>query len=332
MDKLSNNKNAKNTAVSVTTTEASAEYKLKTVLRHLNMSTFDYDIQTDTIYVRKDYVLLEDFTNYWFEDDGEDFYVLKNVSLRINEIIRNSFLDIVIKDLEQIKHNVSGEMISLDAPIVYRNGNTRWTNLVFDTILDENGKPTHAIGYCKDIHQQKKELYRLRNIAQTDSLTGFRNKISGQFKIETRISEEKDATYFFAVIDLDKFKEANDMFGHSFGDMILKDVADRIREFFDHDTICCRTGGDEFLFFRVCENSEAAMNLLTRLKQHVRHIVEYQNSEYKVDCSVGYSLYPIQGLSYEELYDKADMAMYYAKNNALDAPAFYNDTMKCIQK
>lgn len=311
-------------------TESLASYKLKTVLNHLNMSTFDYDIKSDTIFVRKDAVKLEKFTKYWFTDAGELYY-LENLNDRIKDLIRSSFLEATLLELEKVKNNTSGEMITFDAPIIYDAGNSRWANFTLDTVLDENGVPTHAIGYCKDIHEQKKELYRLRKIAQTDSLTGFRNKASGLFRIETKLTEEKDSTYFMAVIDLDKFKDANDLFGHSFGDLILKNVADRIRELFEHETITCRTGGDEFLFFRKCGDSDHALGVLSELKNNIKHTVSYQGSQFDVNCSIGVAMYPMHGTTFEELYNKADTAMYHAKNNKIDAPVLYEETMDVIR-
>lgn len=330
LENLYNEGTESRTSISSDKTEALAAYKLRTVLKHLNMSTFDYDIKNDTIYVLKDSVLLHDFTPHWFKDGGE-YYYLENVTERMKELVRSSFLDVTLQEAEKVKHNTSGNMITFDAPIIYKNGNTRWANFVLDTVFDENGTPAHAIGYCKDIHEQKKELYRLRNIAQTDSLTGFKNRASGTFRIQTRLAEEKDNTYFFAVIDLDKFKAANDLFGHTFGDLILKNVADRIKVFFDHDTICCRTGGDEFLFFRKCEDSEQVMQLLTKLKKHIEHTVSYQGSQFDVGCSIGYSIYPLQGTDFEDLYNKADMAMYHAKNHGSVAPVYFEDSMYVIR-
>lgn len=311
--------------------EALASYKLKTVMKHLNMSTFDYDIISDTIYIRKDSVLLNEFTPHWFEDGG-DFYYFENVTVRLKELVRNSFVDATMQEIDKVKHNTSGEMITFDAPIIYMNGNTRWANFTLDTVLDEDGTPVYAIGYCKDIHEQKKELYRLRNIAQTDSLTGFRNRVGGIFKIQTRLSEDVNDTYFLAVIDLDKFKDANDLFGHSFGDMILKNVSDRIRDYVQHETVCCRTGGDEFLFFRKCENFAAAKKLLTDLRNHIKHTVSYYGSQFDVSCSIGFSMFSSQGTTFDELFNKADIAMYYAKNNGIDGPVLYKDSMSSIRK
>lgn len=311
--------------------EALAEYKLKTVLRHLNMSTFDYDIKADKMYVQKDSVLLENFTPHWFEDGG-DYYYLEHVTERLKDIIRDSFLGATLQEAEKVRNNTTGEMVSFDAPIIYNNGSTRWTNFVFNTVLDEDGVPVQAIGYCKDIHEQKKELFRLRKISQTDALTGFRNRVAGTYRIQTKLNEEKDSTFFMAVIDLNKFKDANDLFGHSFGDLILKNVSERMREMEDHEVICCRTGGDEFLFFRKCADENHAKELLTKLARNIEHIEAYQGIEFNVTASIGAVLYPIHGIEFEELYNKADIAMYYAKNNLILDPVFYDETMDSVRK
>lgn len=331
LDKIYNQNTEENKQVSLEAAEALASYKLKTVLRHLNMSTFDYDIVKDTIYVRKEDVLLQDFTPHWFQDGGE-YYYLENVTDCLKDMIRDSFYNVTMEELEKAKSNTSGELVTFDAPIIYSGGNTRWANFILDTVTDENGVPVRAIGYCKDIHEQKKELYRLRNIAQTDPLTGLRNRSSGIYRIQTRLVEEKEDTFFVAVIDLNKFKEANDLFGHSFGDLILKNVSDRLHDFFDHDTICCRTGGDEFLLFRKCDNSAHATKILYELKKHIKHPVSYQGLTFDVDASIGFSIYPLQGSDFDELYNKADVAMYFAKNNEIDAPVFYEDTMDDTRK
>lgn len=311
--------------------ERLASYKLKTVLKHLEMSTFEYDIVEDAMYVRKDAMLLTGFTDYWFEDRG-DYYYLDRVSERLHDVIRSSFYDVAVQELDKVRTNISREILSFDAPVVYSQGNSKWANFIMDTMLDEDGKPSYAIGYCKDVHQQKKELYRLRKVAQTDALTGFRKKIAADFMIEQRFVEEKDEMHFLAVLDLNNFKRANDLFGHSFGDLLLKNVSDRIRKIEDHYTICSRTGGDEFMFFRKCSDLDDALRILTELRDSINHSVSYQKIDFDVTAAIGFSIYPAQGDTLEDLYNKADIAMYYAKNNKISDPTMYNDTMESIRR
>lgn len=306
------------------------EYRLETVLRHFKLSAFDYDIQKDTVYIRKDDMLLHDFTDYWFEDGGE-FYYLENLSKRLDELVRMSMVEFSKIKLEEIRQNTSGEDISLDTPIIYKPGNTRWVNIIAHTLQDENGKPVWVMGYCRDVQKERKEWDRLQKIAQTDPLTGFRNRSAGMEKMSEHISEEREIPHYIAVVDLDKFKDANDLFGHTFGDMILKEATECMSASLERGTIFCRTGGDEFLLFGQCKDSDDAMQKMSELKKKIAHQVTYQEACFNVSASIGVSIYPIHGTAMEELYDKADMAMYHAKKNGLSEPALYNDTMDAIE-
>lgn len=307
-----------------------AEYKLNTILRHFHMSMFDYDIHKDTVYIRKEDMLLRDFTDYWFQDGGE-YYYLENLTGRLGELIRKSMVEFTVGNLEEIRQNTSGEILSFDTPIIYKAGNTRWVNLIANTLLDEDGKPAWVMGYCRDVQQELKEHDRLKKIAQTDPLTGFRNRSAGMEKIEVQLAENKHISHYIAVVDLDKFKDANDLFGHTFGDLILKEVSECMYNTLEPGTIFCRTGGDEFLLFGPCEDSAYAMGLMANLKKQIAHQVTYQNAQFDVGASIGVSIHPIHGTKLEELYDKADMAMYHAKKNGLNEPALYNDTMDAIE-
>ena len=328
LDKIYNNNNIE---IVNTATEEMASYKLKTVLTHLNMSTFDYDIQKDVIYVHKDNMLLHDFTDYWFSNSG-DFYYLENITERIHELVRESFVESALQELKAVKENVSGDMISFEVPIIYKNGSTRWTSFVIDTISDDDGRPLYAIGYCKDINKEKKEMQRVRRLAQTDLLTGLRNRANTINRIEVNMNENEEELHFLAVLDLNKFKDANDLFGHSFGDEILKDVADRIRQFDNHDRICGRLGGDEFMVYGKCENEEDAMNMLTELKNLIRHKASSHDKEFEVNASIGFAIHSLQGVKFDELYNKADIAMYYAKKNKTNCPILYEDAMPPIRR
>ena len=321
-----NNKEAVNAAI-----EELSSYKLKTVLTHLNMSTFDYDIRKDVIYVRKDNMLLHDFTDHWFSDGG-DFYYLENITERLPELVRESFVEHTLQELKAVKENVSGNMVSFETPLVYKNKATRWTNFVIDTISDDSGRPLYAIGYCKDINKEKKEKQRVRKLAQTDLLTGLRNRANTINRIEVNMNENGEELHFLAVLDLNKFKDANDLFGHSFGDEILKNVADRIQQFDNHDRICGRLGGDEFMIYGRCENEEDAMNMLTELKNLIRHTVSSHDKEFEVNASIGFAIHPLQGVKFDELYNKADIAMYYAKKNKTAGPILYEVSMPPIRR
>lgn len=328
-ENTNNEKNQKNILQVFSSPEELESYKFKSLMEYYKMSSFHYDIRKDTIYIHKDAMRLVDFTDCWFKLNG-DCYYFEKLTERLDVLIRDSFLDHTRKAVEEARQNTSGTMITCDTPIIYREGNTRWTNFILDTILDENGVPVYIIGYCKDVHKEKKEMYRLRNVAQTDWLTGFRNRNGGLVKIQHKVEEDNNKTCFMAVIDLNKFKLANDLYGHAFGDIVLKSTADKIKDFFDHETICCRTGGDEFLFYRTCDDAEHAMDFVTKLKEHLEHTVTFETASFDVRASIGVVVCPLHGKKFDDLYNKADAAMYYAKNLELDKPVLYEEKMDSV--
>ena len=323
LDKIYNNNNEETVNAAM---EEMSSYKLKTVLAYLNMSTFDYDIRKDVVYVRKEHMRLQDFTDYWFSDGG-DFYYLENITERLGELIRESFVENTLQELKAVRENESGYMVSFEAPIIYKKGNTRWTRFTMDTIADEEGRPLYAIGYCKDINEERKELQRVRKLDQTDLLTGLRNRDTGIDKIENNMREDTGELHFLAVFDLNKFKDANDLFGHSFGDEILKNAADRIRKFDKHDRIGCRLGGDEFMVYGRCDSENDAMDLMRELKSLIKYTESFNGKEFEVDASIGFAIHPMQGVNFDELYNKADIAMHYAKRNETDEPVLYEAAM-----
>lgn len=307
-----------------------AEGRLRTIMRHFQMSIFDYDIRTDTVYVRKEYMMLHDFTDYWFAEDGE-YYYFENMTAHLGELIRKSRLEDTEKQWAKVRQNTSGEILSFDTSAVFRKGNTRWINLIADTLTDEDGKPVWVTGYCRDVHQERKDAARVQKVARTDLLTGFRNRSAGMGKICELIAENADTMYYIAVVDLNKFKNANDLFGHTFGDVILKEASECMEKTLPPGTIFCRTGGDEFLLSGPCEDAAEAMQMMTHLNRQMAHRVTYRGLDFDVSASIGLTVYPLHGRSLEELYDKADMAMYYAKKNGFVTPALYDETMDAIK-
>lgn len=307
-----------------------AEGRLRTIMRLFHMSMFDYDIQTDTVYVRKEHMVLRDFTDYWFTEDG-DYYYFENLTAHLGEIIRKSRVAYTQEQLEAVRQNTSGEILMFDTSVIFRQGNTRWINLIVDTLTDEAGNPVWVMGYCRDVHQERKDAARMQRIAQTDLLTGFRNRSAGMAKIREQIAENAGTMYYIAVVDLNKFKNANDLFGHTFGDVILKEVSECMEQTLEPGTTLCRTGGDEFLLSGPCGDAADAMRMMAHLNRQMAHRVTYRGLDFDVSASIGLTVYPLHGTSLEELYDKADMAMYYAKKNGLSEPALYIDTMDAIK-
>lgn len=190
------------------------------------------------------------------------------------------------------------------------NGEPRWHKVVARPLwLDSDSKePTGAIGKFTDIHENYIQMEKLRVLAEQDSLTGLYNLRSGREHIECALSnrdEKERALFLFA--DIDEFRTINKEMGHLFGDQVLKDIAQNIRENLPAGAIAIRLGGDEFLIYQECRREPEWET------EHIyRNICgEYRGMEVKV--SMGVAIVPECGISYSELFRAADQALHAAK-------------------
>lgn len=160
--------------------------------------------------------------------------------------------------------------------------------------------------------------------AETDSLTqlGNRSYLSNRF-----IELTKETNQHFAVlfIDLNKFKPINDQYGHETGDNTLQIIAKRLNAALRSNDIIVRIGGDEFVV--VLQNISDNTQIKTIIEKIIGSIslpIHAQDNVFSIGASIGCALYPEDGLTQQELLNKADNAMYHAKSHHIDF-TFYSD-------
>jgi len=162
------------------------------------------------------------------------------------------------------------------------------------------------------IVEQKNHDELLRQASQ-DFLTGLKNR---QF---LRLAEPHwvgNSAVPFSVffIDLDNFKNINDSHGHSYGDILLKEVAKRLLAVYSDNDLVCRQGGDEFIVLsRTCDE-DAITNLAASVLQTLASPYYVENYNFVMGASIGVARFPEDGESFETLFSAADTAMYQAKN------------------
>ncbi len=179
-----------------------------------------------------------------------------------------------------------------------------------------------------DHHRMNEELIHR---AYHDPLTGLGNRRLGKKGLESAIQRAQRDSRGVGVlwIDLDKFKQINDTYGHPAGDFVLREMAHRITARMRASDIVARMGGDEFMVIveRMENRGDAehvARELLTLLAQPV-HMAETQ---FSVTASIGISVYPEDGDSAEILEQRADLAMYEAKFAGLGSRTFSTDLIE----
>ncbi|HWT73540.1 MAG TPA: diguanylate cyclase [Mobilitalea sp.] len=206
-----------------------------------------------------------------------------------------------------------------------RLGEFIWCQIMGKTIHDDYKMPIRVIGKIVNVDTQKRELEALEYKATRDPLTGVYNKEVTIKKIDKYITGNKNGMHMLMLIDFDDFKSINDNYGHLQGDKILIFVISRIKEVFSEGEIIGRIGGDEFVVFAgniscVDEVIEKA----TLLRHELDTTYTSDKTTIKISGSIGVSIYPEDGLHYEQLMDLADKALYQVKEHGKNDYMIYS--------
>ena len=180
------------------------------------------------------------------------------------------------------------------------------------------------------IRTNRKQNEILLRTAQLDGLTGAYNKRATEEYINRILTQMPNEKGTFVILDIDKFKEVNDQYGHAVGDTVLHELSKTFFRHFRKDDIIGRIGGDEFvIYMRNTESKEIASARINKLIENVRNLpFEEMNGKY-VTISVGIAFAPEAGSCYMDLYKNADTALYEAKHNGRDRYHVY--TQVCNQ-
>ena len=209
------------------------------------------------------------------------------------------------------------------------DGRYIWASCVIHLLKEAVTGELKGFAYVTDIDDQKKHELSLQYSAERDLLTGLYNRHTAERLIRELLQAgEKDALHAFLMIDLDDFKAVNDTLGHIFGDAVLSEIAKKIRGIFRKSDIVGRIGGDEFVvFLRDIPQIEHAVAKAEELCREFRAAYAGENGTYKISGSIGIAYFPSDGVTFDELYGKADLALYAAKHKGKDACAVYRDVL-----
>jgi diguanylate cyclase (GGDEF)-like protein/PAS domain S-box-containing protein len=195
---------------------------------------------------------------------------------------------------------------------------------VSSRIVEDGGRPVGVQAICRDITARKQADLELRRLSELnrhqslhDHLTGLPNRVSFGQQVEHAISvADTDGSQLAVLLmDLDRFKEINDTLGHRYGDLLLVELSRRLESVLRRSDTVARLGGDEFgILVRQLSESEAD------LEQALERILAALDSPFQVDglplhveASIGIARFPAQGRDVDLLLQRADVAMYLAK-------------------
>ena len=207
------------------------------------------------------------------------------------------------------EYNNNNNHLRYDFMITEDGINYNWMRIDAYILFSEEDQSIHMFTYRKNIDAEKqKELQ-----AATDGMTGFFTRNATEHFINKILSENPGTSYAFFIFDIDNFKQANDQFGHAFGDSCIKEFTDIIRKHFREKDILGRIGGDEFAAFIPIPDADWVRVKAEELSTALQINYTDQCGSWNMSASIGVSVSPGDGTDFDSLYKKADAALYKTK-------------------
>jgi len=196
---------------------------------------------------------------------------------------------------------------------------------------DRRGRPVHDVSIIEDISDRKHDEQKIQYLATHDGLTGLPNRAMFMelLALATETARRYKREFAVLFVDLDRFKIINDTLGHEAGDVLLREIAARLKDCVRASDVVARLGGDEFVVLLQEVGGETQVGTIARgiLSAAMKPVV-ILGHECRVTASIGVCMHPAEGQDEHALMKHADMAMYLAKQEGKNNFQFYTQDMK----
>lgn len=213
------------------------------------------------------------------------------------------------------------------------DGKLRHFEYELTPLSDARSRIAAVAGFARDVTERQEDAERIRFLAGHDTLTALPNRASLQSTMAHAVAEGRSRNTLIALLllDIDHFKDFNDILGPGIGDRILLEVAGRIKgAVLDKDTVS-RQGGDEFaILVNDCGGAAMVAVIAERILAALRHPLLLDSHKIDLTASIGISLYPADGDDVDALLKNADMALYTAKAGGRDCYCFFEAEMNAV--
>jgi diguanylate cyclase (GGDEF)-like protein/PAS domain S-box-containing protein len=214
-------------------------------------------------------------------------------------------------------------------------GQTIPVSFVGSTIATDDPQFEGEIFVARDITERKRAERRIRYLARYDALTKIPNRMQFQHLLQQAIARSRRNGRGVAMlyVDMDRFKEVNDTFGHASGDRVLEVLTERLTRVLNSEAVLGRLAGDEFAIFvdGISQEEAEASGQVAQLARTVLHAAgdafHIRQQEVFLTVSIGIALCPRDAENVIDLIRNADAAMYYSKQNGGNTFAFYSPEM-----
>ncbi len=207
-----------------------------------------------------------------------------------------------------------------------KSGETIWVEISARAVRDDHGRIAYIEGLAGDITERKFCEIDLQRRARLDELTRIPNRFSFREQLGIALSQSRNTGEKLALLylDLDRFKRINDTAGHAAGDQVIREAAQRIKARIRRSDMVARVGGDEFcVVVRSLVEPEEAGMVAEKIIEGLRDPFQLDSRTFTVGASIGISLHPRDGATQHDLIEKADQAMFKAKNQGRNRYCFW---------
>lgn len=247
------------------------------------------------------------------------------------ELIGKSFWTLIHKDdvasvIVKFKKTFLGEVAECGFKLIDKNMEIKHGYMTCIPIIKDN-KVFGVYAIIKDITDEKQLEDELQYAKHYDSLTNLINRKGFEHKLKEALQncEASKDCFTIMLIDINRFKFINDSLGYEIGDLILKEVTNKLKGFFGEKTIVSRQVADKFLILlRNIKNIETAKEIINEINKLFDEPFNIDDFELYITTSIGVSIYPRDGRDTSSLMKKVDMALNSAKNQGKDSSGAYN--------
>ena len=298
--------------------------------------SYAQDMMKRTMLESREYTaLLNEFDAHFILYEGGKFK-LRNTKDMTIDIYRGDKTDFVIYFINFFKINTENDgtlemlnMLFTDIEKGIAGKNYRLllddaTNILVKTLRSNARNSFVTMGLVTQSHITLSNSSTFSE--KRDGLTELYNKKSITDLATKKVNISKSPTALF-IIDVDKFKDFNDNFGHAYGDKVLVIVAKVIREAVGDMGISGRIGGDEFMSIVDTNDEEVIRSIARNIKQGIQWNMQATDPDQVVTCSIGIARAPIDRISYDDLFELADRALYIAKMRGRNCYIIYKPEM-----
>ncbi|MDR7074097.1 bifunctional diguanylate cyclase/phosphodiesterase [Fictibacillus barbaricus] len=288
--------------------------KLQNIFDSIDVAIWSHNLKADKLLITAGIEKLYGYPLKAFYDDADLW----------KKVIHPDDMDVVIKRANDIENGI---VATSEYRIIRPDGEIRWIHDRGIPFLNEQKELIDFNSILIDITERKRAEMTIEHMAYYDELTGLPNRNGFKKRIDEKLKEasyiQNNLALFY--LDLDRFNVLNDTLGHSFGDLLLQQVAGLLKNTLGEKGEVFRRSGDEFLLLMDFKSKNEVIKIAEELIASFTKSFLLSGQEVFITPSIGISLYPGNGFDSETLLKRADSALYQAKERGRNTYQFFTE-------